>query len=175
MASSKPMDRFWSLFNVPRPFRPALIAFAIFLLALLLALFGVLHAAIPYVLFLLALPVLLNSFMRAKPDHAPTPGDPTFSMAGGVWIGWWSASYPLARLSGDRSALSLSCFRRDYVFDRGNILSLSRFRFGGGLLIEHSVPTYPEFIVFFSPFWTRRKRFASLKDILEQLGYTVRG
>ena len=74
--------------------------------------------------------------------------------------------------------MHLSCFPRDYyVFGRSDILSLSKFRgsFSTGLLIEHAVPTYPRFVVFWVDPFPWGKRFARLKDTLESLGYDVRG
>jgi len=108
-------------------------------------------------------------------NSSVVPPGPTFSMRGGAWVGWWwSVSSPYARLSGDRNALRLSCFRRDYVFDKSNILSLRKM-FWSGLRIEHAVPTYPKTIVFWVPLFRSGKRFAMLKDTLERLGYLERG
>jgi hypothetical protein len=97
------------------------------------------------------------------------------SRTGGVWLGWLGASWPLAILSGDGDASRLSCFGREYVFLRSNIESLSKQRgmFSIGLRIKHTVPTYPQFVVFWVPPFPRSARFSSLKKELESLGYTV--
>lgn len=108
-------------------------------------------------------------------DCGVAPDELTFSIRGGAWVGWWSVTWPLARLSGDSNALRLSYFgpswiRRDYVFHRSSIQSLSRLRLiGVGLRIEHTVPTYPKYVVFWVP--RPGKNFVMLKDTLERLGY----
>ena len=101
--------------------------------------------------------------------------DLTFSMNGGATVGWWNVTIPFARLSGDRNALRLSCFRRDYVFDTSNIEGLSRHRglFSIGLRIEHTVPLYPKFVVFWVSSFPWGRRFLTLKGELERLGYRV--
>jgi hypothetical protein len=83
---------------------------------------------------------------------------------------------PFAVLSGDRNALRLSCFGRDYVFHKTTMERLSRYRglVSLGLRIEHTVPIFPSFVVFWdSPFAWSRAPFARLKEKLESLGYTV--
>ena len=102
--------------------------------------------------------------------------DPTVSLKGGASIGWWNVTVPYARLSGDRNALRLSCFRQDYVFDRSNIDSLSRYRclLGTGLRIRHTVPLYPEFVVFWASSFPWSRRCLVVEEELERLGYTVR-
>jgi hypothetical protein len=98
----------------------------------------------------------------------------TFSQVGGVWLGSWSASRPLATLSGHQNALRLSCFDQDYVFLKGSITNLSKFRFiSVGLLIGHTVPLYPRLIVFWVSAFPFNSRFALLKAQLEALGYEV--
>ena len=95
--------------------------------------------------------------------------DPTFSLKGGAAVDWWNVTIPFARLSGDREALRLSCFRQDYVFDRSTIESLSRYRamFSVGLRIEHTVALYPKFVVFWVSVLPWSKRFLTLKEELE--------
>ena len=100
--------------------------------------------------------------------------DSTFSQIGGARLDWMNVTIPYARLSGDGNSLRLSCSGRDHVFHSSNIESLSRYRmFSIGLRIEHTVPTYPRFVVFWvSPFpWGRG--FSMLKEKLERLGYSV--
>jgi hypothetical protein len=99
----------------------------------------------------------------------------TFTQTGGVWLGSWSASKPFATLSAHRNALTLSCFGQDYVFLKDNINGLSKLRFmwNVGLLIGHSIPTYPSSIVFWVSGLPFSSRFALLKERLETLGYEV--
>jgi hypothetical protein len=98
-----------------------------------------------------------------------------FSLKGGARIGLANVTWPFARLSGDSTALRLSCFRRDYVFDRSVILGLGKFGglFGAGLLIAHAVPTYPKFIVFWLAPFRSKKKYELLKARLENLGYPI--
>jgi hypothetical protein len=98
-----------------------------------------------------------------------------FALKGGARLNWWNVSAPFAVLSGDGNALRLSCFRRDYVFDKSCILDLSRFRgmFSVGLRIEHTVPTYPEFVVFWVSMFPWSRRFSVFKEELERHGYQV--
>ena len=86
-----------------------------------------------------------------------------------------NATIPFATLSGDGDALRLSCLGQEYVFFRSSIESLSRHRgiFSIGLRIQHTVPTYPQFVVFWVAPFPRSARFSSLKKELESLGYTV--
>jgi hypothetical protein len=103
--------------------------------------------------------------------------DSTFSEVGGARLGGQNVTLPYATLSGGRDALRLSCFGQDYVFLRTNLVSLSKFRgtFSIGLQILHTVPTYPEFVVFWISAVPWSSRFARLKTRLERLGYEVRG
>jgi hypothetical protein len=99
-----------------------------------------------------------------------------FSLRGGAAVGLLNVTWPFARLSGGPDALRLSCFRKDYVFDRSNIRSLGKIRglFSVGLLIEHTVPTYPKTVIFwFAPFFGSNRRHATLKRTLHVLGYPV--
>src|SRR5262245_43646953 len=101
--------------------------------------------------------------------------DCAFSQIGGARLGWANVTIPYARLSGEQNALRLSCFGRDYEFLRSNIESLSRFRglFSVGLRIEHIVPLYPTFVVFWVSVF-RNRPFLMLKKKLEALEYSVR-
>jgi hypothetical protein len=98
-----------------------------------------------------------------------------FALRGGARLNWANITTPFAVLSGDGNALRLSCFRRDYVFHRSCILGLSRFHgmFSIGLRIEHTVPTYPGFVVFWVSMLPWSRRFSVLKEELERHGYRV--
>jgi hypothetical protein len=93
----------------------------------------------------------------------------TFAQIGGARIGFINATWPLARLSADRDAIALRCLFK-FIFPRDRITGLSRYRgfISTGLQIEHNVPRYPGFMLF----WTFS--FDVLKVELEALGYTVR-
>jgi hypothetical protein len=93
----------------------------------------------------------------------------TFAQIGGARIGLANATWPLARLSADRDAIGLRCLFK-FTFPRDSITRLSRYRgfTSSGLQIEHTVPRYPRFMLF----WTFS--FDALKAELEGLGYTVR-
>jgi hypothetical protein len=110
-------------------------------------------------------------------DRYRLGSEETFSLRGGAWVGWSTVSWPLARLSGGETALRLSFFGRDYVFFHSSIRSLSKIRFVGlGLRIEHTVPTYPQDVVFWAALpWSPRRRFYELKAELQRLGYDVLG
>jgi hypothetical protein len=105
----------------------------------------------------------------------PLNANPIFSQTGGARVGWRNVTMPFAVISGDRNALRLSCFGRDYVFHKTTIERLSRYRglFSLGLRIEHTVPVFPSFMVFWVSIAWSRKSFARLKEKLESLGYTV--
>ncbi len=92
-----------------------------------------------------------------------------FVQTGGARIGSMNASWPFATLSADRHAIVLCCLFK-FAFPRDGIIRLSRYRgfFSTGLQIEHDVPRYPRFMVF----WTFS--FDVLKAKLEALGYMVR-
>jgi hypothetical protein len=93
---------------------------------------------------------------------------PTFAQVGGARIGFVNATWPLARLSADRDAIALRCLFK-FTFPRDRIARLARYRgfVSTGLQIEHTVPRYPGFMLF----WTFS--FDVLKAELEALGYTV--
>ena len=93
----------------------------------------------------------------------------TFAQIGGARIGFINATWPLARLSADRDAIALRCLFK-FIFPRDRITGLSRYRgfISTGLQIEHNVPRYPGFMLF----WTFS--FDALKAELESLGYAVR-
>jgi hypothetical protein len=96
---------------------------------------------------------------------------PTFSRTGGARLGSFSASWPFARLSATSDTIRLTCVGRECSFLRNDIQCLSRHRgvlFSTGLRIEHTVPAYPEIVVFWTP------GFETLKRDLESVGYEVR-
>lgn len=97
-----------------------------------------------------------------------------FTQIGGARIGTWNATKPLAELSITRDEICLSCFRRDYVFPKNNILALTKYRFLSlGLRIHHDVPLRPNFIVFWVSYLPGP--FTRLKEKLEAFGYEVEG
>lgn len=97
-----------------------------------------------------------------------------FTQKGGIRIGEgiftaFNASWPFAHLTVTPRQLLLSCFSYQYSFPRESIRRLSRYRgwFSVGLRVEHTVPTYPVFLVF----WTFK--YAALKQQLQKMGYTL--
>jgi len=99
----------------------------------------------------------------------------SFTRTGGARLDGFNATYPFATLSGDADSLHLTCLWRDYHFPRSSIRRLSRYRgfFSVGLRIEHSVQSFPEFVVFWASvfFWT--SGFQQVKLELENLGYEI--
>jgi hypothetical protein len=99
---------------------------------------------------------------------------PTFSQIGGARIGFVNATWPFARFSATSEAVSLRC-GFNFTFPKDKIYRLSRydgianaFYTPTGLQIQHDVPSYPVFFVF----WTFN--FERLKRELEALRYKVR-
>jgi hypothetical protein len=96
-----------------------------------------------------------------------------FAQIGGARIGFFNATWPLARVSADRDAIVLRLFPFiiKFTFSHDSITRLSRYRglTSTGLQIEHKVPHYPRFMLF----WTFD--FDTLKAELQSLGYTVSG
>ncbi|HEY1543114.1 MAG TPA: hypothetical protein VGG01_11950 [Xanthobacteraceae bacterium] len=93
-----------------------------------------------------------------------------FAQIGGARIGRFNASWPFARLSADRDGIALRCLFFKFTFPRDTITRLGRYRgfISTGLQVEHAVPRYPGFMLF----WTFD--FDRLKRELEALGHTVR-
>ncbi len=107
----------------------------------------------------------------------------SFSQTGGARVGRtylfaMNATWPMAKLSGNRDALRLRCPKatilppdRTLVFPRDRIRRLSIYRgllpFSIGLRIEHSDGSLPAFVVF----WTFN--FEKLRSDLLRLGYDV--
>ncbi|MBR0828015.1 hypothetical protein JQ596_21000 [Bradyrhizobium manausense] len=98
-----------------------------------------------------------------------------FSNIGGARINMMNATFPYAELTVFRDALRLTCVA-DYVFPKENIVSLTRYRglLSVGLQIQHNVPTYPEFIVFWVQLFRWGSGFSMLKRRLEAFGYEVK-
>ena len=97
-----------------------------------------------------------------------------FSQIGGARIGFFNATWPLAKFSATSEAVSVRCAFK-FIFPKDKIYRLSRY--DGipnalyrptGLQIQHDVSSYPVFFVF----WTFN--FERLKRELEALGYKVR-
>jgi hypothetical protein len=97
------------------------------------------------------------------------------SFVGGARIGSRNASIPFAKLSISRKGLGLACMGQDYFFGRQRIGVLARQRglLSTGLRIPHTVPAYPDFIVFWVAVFRPRSRFELLKAKLEEFGYEV--
>jgi hypothetical protein len=98
-----------------------------------------------------------------------------FSLIGGARINMMNASIPFAELSVFRKGLRLSCLGNEYFFARDRIVALSRYKglFSTGLRIHHTVPVYPDFIVFWVSVFLMKSRFASLREKLKDFGYEV--
>jgi hypothetical protein len=98
-----------------------------------------------------------------------------FSLRGGARIGMMNASIPFAQLSISRKGLRLSSLGREYFFARERISVLSRYQgfFSTGLRIDHTVPVYPEKIVFWVAAFLQESRFARLKEVLNEFDYEV--
>jgi hypothetical protein len=99
-----------------------------------------------------------------------------FSRTGGARLGMFNATWPYAELTVFRSAIRLNCLGQEYLFAKDRIAALAKYRalFSIGLLIRHTVPVYPKFVVFWvSLFWSRTP-FEKLKEQLIEFGYEVR-
>ncbi|MEP6667551.1 MAG: hypothetical protein ABJF10_00275 [Chthoniobacter sp.] len=101
--------------------------------------------------------------------------NPGFSQTGGARLDYFNATFPFATLSADADGLHLSCMGHEYLFPKDKIRRLSRHRgiFSVGLRIEHSEPSFPQFVVFWASvfFWT--SGFQALTTQLESLGYDI--
>jgi hypothetical protein len=92
----------------------------------------------------------------------------TFRQVGGARIGFFNATWPFVWLSATPDGLSLWCgLRFTFPTERIRRLSWHKGVMSTGLRIEHSVPRYPAFFVF----WTFD--FPALKQELETLGHEV--
>ena len=91
-----------------------------------------------------------------------------FTQTGGVRISLFNATWPLATIEATEAVLCLRCFWKCWSFPKHQIIRLSQHRrFSIGLRIQHSIPNYSRFGVF----WTFD--FAKLRRALEERGYTV--
>lgn len=99
-----------------------------------------------------------------------------FSQIGGARINLMNVTFPYAELSIFPNALHLTCLDQEYVFLRSNIITLAKYRglFSTGLYIGHSVPTYPQFIVFWVSVFDWGSRFTKFKKQLQAFGYEVK-
>jgi hypothetical protein len=93
----------------------------------------------------------------------------TFQQTGGARLGWFNATWPLAKLSATPERVSLSCLGRYYEFPKGSLVRLRKHAgiFSTGLRIEHREVSAPQRIVF----WTFD--FRRVTDGLKGLGYEV--
>lgn len=92
----------------------------------------------------------------------------TFRQIGGARIGFVNATWPFAWLTATPEMISLRCgFKFTFPKDSIRRLRWHRGIMSSGLRIEHAVPRYPTFFVF----WTFD--FPALKRELEALGYEV--
>jgi hypothetical protein len=80
-----------------------------------------------------------------------------------------NGTWPFGRLEIHHDRLILNTLFRRYTFPRDSIVSLSIFSgfFSRGIRVEHSVPTYPRFIVFWSFHISR------LRQRLSEAGFVV--
>ena len=103
-------------------------------------------------------------------------GKDHFSQTGGVRLDMSNVSFPFARLSVYPRELCLSCFGETYRFPKSRIIALSKHRglFSIGLRIDHNVPVYPKFVVFWIATFFKKSHFASLRERLQAVGYEVR-
>jgi hypothetical protein len=74
-----------------------------------------------------------------------------FTITGGVRIGWFNASWPLAQLSANKNYLVVGFFGgHACTFSPHEVFAIERYRgiFSAGIRIRHSVASYPEKIIF---------------------------
>src|SRR5437868_14694966 len=91
-----------------------------------------------------------------------------FRVGRNAWLAL-NASWPFGTLEIHRDQVVLHTFWRSYTFPRSSIVLLSVFSgfFSRGLRIEHSIPTYPRFVVFWSPHMSR------LQQRLTEVGFGI--
>jgi hypothetical protein len=99
----------------------------------------------------------------------PAADKPAVSMMGGARLGLFNATWPLARLTADRTTLKLSVLGKALVFSRESVLELIAIKglISHGLQIRHTDDSYPSRIIFwtFSP--------SALKSGLESIGWRI--
>src|SRR5450756_2146890 len=88
-----------------------------------------------------------------------------FSQIGGARLDMFNASVPYAELTVFRNAIRLNCLGQEYLFAKDTIAALAKYRglFSIGLLIRHTVPLYPKFVVFWVYLFWSRTPFEKLK------------
>jgi hypothetical protein len=103
----------------------------------------------------------------------------TYAEVGGIRFGtsyWggWNATWPFAKLEATRKQIEVTVrgivsTDQQFLFPKSEILRLQKRRglFSTGLQIQHSIPRYSPFILF----WTFR--YAKLRKALNDLGYSV--
>src|SRR5262249_3436739 len=94
----------------------------------------------------------------------------TFSQIGGARTGLSHSSWPFPWLAATREEISVRCWF-NYTFPKGRIQRLSWHRgwFSTGLRIEHDIPDYAPFFVFWPPDLT------TLERGLAVLAYEIHG
>jgi hypothetical protein len=86
-------------------------------------------------------------------------------MIGGARVGWFNATWPLARLKATKEAMTLDVFPTShYIFEAGKVTSIERYVsfpvIGWGIKINHVIAQYPQRIIFwhlFGPQYVLRK------------------
>jgi hypothetical protein len=80
-----------------------------------------------------------------------------------------NATWPFGTLEIQPGQLVLRALFRRYIFPRETIIALSVFDglFSRGVRIEHSIPNYPRFVVFWSSHMSR------LEQRLKEAGYSI--
>jgi hypothetical protein len=91
-----------------------------------------------------------------------------FRVGRNAWLAL-NGTWPFGTLEIHSDCLVLDTLWRRYSFPRSSILALSEFHgfFWSGLRIEHSIPAYPRFVVFWSP------RMSRLWQRLADTGFPV--
>jgi hypothetical protein len=125
--------------------------------------------------YLMATAIAVSRNARIAEQERQRLDPNSFSRTGGVRLDSFNATWPLARLSGNKDSLHLWCpvgvfsLNRLLVFPRSCIRRLSKYRglFSTGLRIEHTLESFPAFIVFWD------FGFPKLKSELARLGYDV--
>lgn len=98
-----------------------------------------------------------------------------FVQVGGARLGAMNVSFPFAKLSVYRNGLFISCLGETYTFPKTRVLALSEYRglFSVGLHVDHNVPAYPRFVVFWIGTFFKKSHFASLRERLQGFQYDV--
>jgi hypothetical protein len=101
-----------------------------------------------------------------------TPPQPTFTTTGGSRIGWMNASYPMAKLTADRTKIELKVrMLGTYNFAPEDVISIERYSIlpiiASGIRIEHANLKYPKRVIFWS-----LKKPEFLLDAITSTGFT---